>query len=178
MSGEPENGSYRFWAEATLGKLAKWLRLLGFDTCYHPRARLDDGIKACAHPRILLTKTRRTAKRFAGHPMVHIHEDSPEEQLKEVVRALGLERKDLKPFSRCLQCNRKTRPVSRGQVQGKVPDYVWQTAQRFTTCNGCKRIYWSGSHTERALERIRALFPEDIPGDDIPQRYRPDGNNR
>lgn len=178
MSGEPENESYRFLAEATLGKLAKWLRLLGFDTCYHRGAGLDDVDQECLRHRILLTRTRRTGERFAGHPVVYIQKDRAEDQLEEVVSALALSRKDLKPFSRCLRCNRSTRPVSREKVRGKVPDYVWQTAQRFTTCEGCERIYWPGSHTDRALDRIRALFSEDSPGDDTSLRHRSDGNNR
>jgi uncharacterized protein with PIN domain len=178
VSGEPENELYRFWAEATLGKLAKWLRLLGFDTCYCPGVRMADVDEECLRHRIVLTKTRQIAERFVDRPMVHIHENRPEDQVREVVSALGLDRSDLKPFSRCLRCNQKTRPVSREQVQGNVPDYVWQTADRFTTCQGCGRIYWAGSHTERALGRIRSLFGEEGPGDDTPRRCRSDGNHQ
>lgn len=161
MSGEPEYELYCFWADATLGKLAKWLRLLGFDTCYGAGGGLPDESDESLRHRIVLTKARRIAERFADRPVVHVRGNRPEDQLREVISALGLDRKNLKPFSRCLRCNRKTRPISREQVQGKVPDYVWQTAHRFTTCQGCGRIYWGGSHTERAFGRIRALFEED-----------------
>jgi uncharacterized protein with PIN domain len=178
VSGEPKNELHRFLAEATLGKLAKWLRLLGFDTCYYRGDRLDDLDRESLQDRILLTRTRRTAERFVDHAVVYIHKDRAEDQLEEVVSALALSRKDLKPFSRCLRCNRTTRPVSREAVRGKVPDYVWQTAQQFTTCEGCKRIYWPGSHTDRALDRIRSLFSEDSPGDGMFLRYRSDRKNR
>ena len=158
VSGEGKTDEYRFFAEATLGKLAKWLRLLGFDTCYHRRAHLGEADEESLQHRILLTKTRKAAQRFADRRLVVIHEDKPEDQLREVVSALGIGPEDLKPFSRCLRCNRKTRPVSRDQVRGKVPDYVWQTAPRFTICDGCGKIYWPGSHTERAFDRLRNLF--------------------
>ena len=148
----------RFLVESTLGKLAKWLRLLGFDTQYTAGARFEDAAAQAGAGRILLTRTHKTARRFSHRPVLLIRENDPYDQLRQVAAALGWSAKDLKPFSRCLRCNCKTTPIARGDVCGRVPDYVWQTAPRFTTCPHCSRIFWTGTHTDRALDRIRPLF--------------------
>lgn len=160
MPEAQKSEALRFWADAPLGRLAKWLRLLGFDTCYQQGGLSDEAFEKGLRGRILLTKTRQTAHRFAGRPLVFIHADRPEDQLREVVSTLGIGPDDLRPFTRCLRCNRETQPVSRQAVKGRVPDYVWQTVPRFTICDGCARIYWPGTHTDRALDWIRTLFVE------------------
>jgi uncharacterized protein with PIN domain len=151
-----------FLAEATLGKLAKWLRLLGFDTIYHAGRHLEDAVDGCGKQRIVLTRTARVARKFSDRPVIFIGDDDPEDQLRFVAVRLGLTGRELAPFSRCLQCNRKTVPVSKDAARGKVPDYVWQTAPRFTACEGCRKIYWPGTHTHRAMARIRALFGDPV----------------
>jgi uncharacterized protein with PIN domain len=148
----------RFLVESTLGKLAKWLRLLGFDAQYHAGARFEDAAAGAGPGRILLTRTRETARRFSHRQVVLIQENDPYDQLRRVASTLGWSAEDLKPFTRCLRCNRRTTPIPRDDVRGRVPDYVWQTAPRFTTCSHCNRIFWPGTHTERALDRIRSLF--------------------
>ena len=157
---ERKNIPLRFFAEATLGRLAKWLRLFGFDTRYHSGKKFRQAAEGCAADRIVLTRTRAVARRLAGRQVVFIGENAPEEQLRRLVARLGLTAQDLAPFSRCLRCNRKTVPVPKEAVLGKVPDYVWQTASRFTFCEKCRNVYWPGTHTERALDRIRELFGE------------------
>jgi uncharacterized protein with PIN domain len=157
-SGEPQSGSPRFLAEPTLGKLVKWLRLLGFDTRCHCGPDFQRAAAESEPQRIVLTRTRMTARALSGRPLILVREDDPWEQVREVVSGLGLQPRDLHPFSRCLLCNRPTVPAERETVRGQVPDYVWQTASRFTVCSGCRKVYWPGTHTERALDRIRSLF--------------------
>ncbi len=163
-SGKPQSGSPRFLAESTLGKLVKWLRLMGFDT----RCRSGPGLETVAAGsdprRIVLTRTQKTARALAGRPLILIRENDPWEQVREVVARLGLEAGDLRPFSRCLRCNRPTVPAERETVRGRVPDYVYQTASRFTVCEACRKVYWPGTHTERAMDRIRLLFGARDPG--------------
>lgn len=147
-----------FAADHTLGKLAKWLRILGFDTFYP----VDIDIKflnSLEPDRIILT--RRTLCRPEGHteiPVVVIRSDHYWEQLLEVVRAVGMRAESIRPFSRCICCNSAIQPAVKADLQGKVPDYIWETNDFFRICPGCRRIYWSGSHVERSMERIRSLF--------------------
>ncbi len=147
-----------FLAEATLGRLAKWLRLLGFDARYHAGGGFEEAAESCETQRIVLTRTKKTALRFTDRSVIFIDENDPEEQLRAVISQLKIAAEDLKPFSRCLRCNRETDRIPREAAKGRVPDYVFQTAARFTRCAQCGRIYWPGTHTERALERIRALL--------------------
>jgi uncharacterized protein with PIN domain len=159
----------RFLFEGTLGKLGKWLRLLGFDALGDPGGSRASAA-AAAEGRHVLTRTRRRCRMLEGQPFVFIHSNDPFEQLREVILTLGLRPADLRPFSRCLLCNTPTEPVGKERVRHCVPDFVWQSHERFFRCRVCGRIYWSGSHTERGLARVAALF------DGLPRR-RPTGGS-
>ena len=142
-----------FAAEKTLGKLAKWLRILGFDTIY------DSDIKNPAESgRILLTRTKRIKYEYATDKLIFIKSDKPFKQLKEVIKALGIVNKDLKAFTRCISCNIKIRTTDKNSIRSVVPDYVWESHDSFKACSKCKRIYWQGSHTKRSMEIIKKLF--------------------
>jgi uncharacterized protein with PIN domain len=147
-----------FTAEATLGKLAKWLRILGFDTLYSPDVLRKERINDRKKNRILLTRTARNRNRDTLQPLVFITSNNPFEQLEEVVKELDLVASDIKPFSRCIRCNTRINQVDKDAVYGKVPDYIWQTHDKFQTCRQCRRIYWAGSHTRQSFEIIRQLF--------------------
>jgi len=142
-----------FAVERTLGKLGKWLRLLGFDTLIEtqcPRGRFFE----LGRGRILLTRTRQVMTLQAALKPVWIRSNDPFEQLGEVVRAAALAPEDLRPFTRCLRCNEPIVAVPKAEVQRSVPDYVWQRHADFSTCPRCGRVYWPGTHTTRSLEKI------------------------
>jgi len=142
-----------FAAEKTLGKLAKWLRILGFDTIYDP------DIKNTAESgRILLTRTKRIQDEYTTDKLIFIESDKPFKQLQEVVKALGIVNEDIKTFSRCIRCNIKIRTINKNLIRSVVPDYVWENQDSFKACIECKRIYWQGSHTKRSMEIIKKLF--------------------
>jgi uncharacterized protein with PIN domain len=146
-----------FAVERTLGRLGKWLRLLGFDTLSEtecPRGRFFDP----GGGRILLTRTRSVMTARAALTPVLIRANDPFEQLGEVVAAAALTREDLRPFSRCLRCNELIVPVAKAEVRRRVPDYVWQRYSDFSTCPRCGRVYWPGTHTTRSLARLAAYF--------------------
>ena len=147
----------RFTAEMTLGKLSKWLRILGFDTVYAANVTGEKLIDT-ARGRILLTRTKRIRNIKIANERIFITSNHPFEQLREVVLALGITSEDIRPFSRCIQCNASIRLVEKNVVQGKVPDYVWETQDTFHTCSHCRRIYWSGSHIQRSRELIKRVF--------------------
>ena len=138
-----------------LGRLATWLRLLGYDTAYLPAA--DDPALARvarADDRVLLTRdvelTRRRGIRF-----VLIESEFVDEQLQQVFHSLDLSARQA--FSRCAECNTPLEPASKESVRGAVPPYVFQTRQRFLRCPHCHRVYWRGTHWARMLARIEDL---------------------
>ncbi|MBW2602916.1 MAG: Mut7-C RNAse domain-containing protein [Deltaproteobacteria bacterium] len=147
----------RFTAEMTLGKLAKWLRILGFDTVYAVNVTGEKLIDT-ASGRILLTRTKRIRNMKIAKECLFITSNHPFEQLREVVSLLGIAKEDMRPFSRCIRCNASIRSVEKNAVRGKVPDYIWETRDTFHTCIHCRRIYWSGSHIRRSRDIIKRLF--------------------
>jgi len=148
----------RFAAEKTLGRLTKWLRLLGFDTLYEFELSGKEFIEILENDRILLTRTRRIQKQFASRKLIFVESDHLAQQLKQVFRELDIKAAQTRPFSRCLQCNASIVIVEKASVWGRVPDYIFETHDRFQKCPECDRIYWPGSHTRRSLEKIRQLL--------------------
>lgn len=150
--------SFAFVAEATLGRLAKWLRMLGFDTIYAPKNWVEVLMGPNGKPRTYLTRTRRVADSDKTPTCIFVVSDNPFEQLKEIIDAVGIVPEDLKPFSRCVRCNISIQQVDKTKVQGLVPDHILEKHHIFQTCTGCGRIYWPGTHTERSREVIQNLF--------------------
>lgn len=147
-----------FIADRTLGRLAKWLRILGFDTLYNPEApdsMLDD---LCRPGSVILTRTHRVRLKFRSRKVIFIKANDPEDQLREVIKVLNLSPADVRPFSRCIICNTPIEPIKKESVRNSVPDYVWETKNDFRQCPHCRKTYWHGSHTERNLERIHHVF--------------------
>lgn len=166
-SGDEPGGAPRFLADAMLGRLATWLRILGYDAEYS-RAE-DDALlrRARDEGRILLTRDigllrRRSegARNPADQPPPHllVHSDHAMEQVRQVVRSLGLN--PGAPLARrCARCNAVLKPRAKPEIAGRVPEYVWSHHDAFWGCSTCGRIYWAGSHRLRIDETIRALMP-------------------
>lgn len=147
-----------FIAETTLGKLAKWLRILGFDTVCRAGVCGERFINSTGENRILLTRTKKVHGRGKGRKLVFIKSNDPSEQVREVLQVLGIGAADIRPFSRCIRCNILTRQVNKNTVRSRVPDYVWETNPTFQVCSRCRRIYWPGSHIERSHSIIERFF--------------------
>ena len=149
---------YCFAADRTLGKLAKWLRILGFDTIFETDISKKAFYEHLEHERILLTRITKIRDRFAVKMLVFIEADNVYEQLRQVIGELEITPKDIRVFSICSHCNSPIVGVNKQIIYGRVPDYIWETHDEFSTCRLCERIYWSGSHMERILEVIERLF--------------------
>lgn len=137
-----------------LGRLAKWLRILGYDTLYVPS--LDDGKLARiarAEGRVLLTRDTQLIKR-RGIESLFIYSDDFLEQLRQVVGDLNLNVDN--SFTRCPVCNQVLRGIDREDVRERVPPYVFKNQERFSLCPDCGKIYWRGTH----WERMRRLLEE------------------
>ena len=147
----------RFAVENTLGKLAKWLRVLGFDTFYQPDLSAEK-LMEIGSGRILLTRTARTRNRNISRKLLFLTSNHPFDQLRAVLETLGIAQKDVRPFSRCVRCNTMIQKVDKNSIRKMVPDYVWETHDAFYSCSQCGRIYWPGSHTQRSRDIIKRLF--------------------
>ncbi|MBC2713096.1 MAG: hypothetical protein HGJ94_19530 [Desulfosarcina sp.] len=147
----------RFATDTTLGKLGRHLRAAGFDTLCQHQCRRGDFFDTVEADRVILTRTTAVKVRFKSRPLVFIRNNDPFQQMMQVVRELGIGQSDLRPFSRCLECNMVISQVGRDAVRGRVPDYVWQRHQTFHACGKCRRIYWAGSHHDRMCNRLAAI---------------------
>ncbi|MEA1945848.1 MAG: Mut7-C RNAse domain-containing protein [Thermodesulfobacteriota bacterium] len=147
-----------FAAEPTLGKLAKWLMILGFDTSYEAGFSAKKAMDSGRKNRILLTRTERVRDGKLPQEFIFLTSNNPFEQLREVIDTLGIIYTDTRPFSRCIRCNTRIQPVDKDSVRGNVPDFIWQTSGIFQKCGRCRRIYWPGSHTQRSHDIIMRLF--------------------
>jgi len=153
-----------FATDPSLGKLCKWLRVLGFDTRYGHDSSTGRRIDLMEEKRCLLTRITalKDIPRDAG--LLFIRSNDPFEQLKQVIDETGISIADLRPLSRCIRCNLPLSAIDKPSVFGRVPDYVWATAQSFRQCPQCRRIYWRGSHSRRIHHRINQLFNNHCTG--------------
>jgi len=150
-----------FATDASLGKLGRHLRAAGFDTRCEHQSRETDFWNVIGMERIVLTRTVAVRMLLENRHLLFIQENDPWRQMHQVVREIKIDAADLKPFSRCLACNRKTNSMERQTVRGRVPDYVWQRHSSFQVCDHCRRIYWPGSHHQRMGQRLANLFPKE-----------------
>ena len=141
-----------FAADRTLGKLTKWLRILGFDTTYEIDVPAELFYEHLEKDRILLTRTGTIKRQFSAHRLVFITSNYLDAQLKQVITEIGICRADIRPFSRCIQCNISIVVVDPDDVYDLIPDYIYETHKEFLKCLQCNRIFWPGSHTKRSLE--------------------------
>ncbi|MCJ7669354.1 MAG: Mut7-C RNAse domain-containing protein [Dehalococcoidia bacterium] len=151
----------KFIADNNVGKLARWLRLIGYDTLLFKQK--DDGqmIKiALSENRVILTKDTQFMKRRlvtnGKLKTIHIKQDDPKLQVQEVVKTLNLNY-HFKPFSLCLECNRALIARDKEEVKNLVPAQVIETQTQYTQCPACHRIYWPGTHWQAMVKKLQDL---------------------
>jgi uncharacterized protein with PIN domain len=142
----------KFLADAMLGRLAKWLRILGHDTAYFPELEDSQLVRiARAEERTLLTRDRELTRRKGVRSLL-IESDRFEEQLGQLLRDLDLDCTHQTP--RCPRCNAALLPIAKEEISARVPRYVLSRHNDFTLCPGCNKVYWKGTHWQRMRERI------------------------
>lgn len=152
----------RFLVDVNVGKLARLLRLLGFDAASRP-ALPDQALAELAQEeqRILLTRDANLLKRRNVEFGRLIRSNDPREQLLEVLGIFGLIEK-FRPFSRCLCCNTPLQSVTKEEILHRLLPLTKKYYDSFCQCPGCDRIYWPGSHQERMqdlLAGIKGMLP-------------------
>ncbi|MGH2749118.1 MAG: Mut7-C RNAse domain-containing protein [Actinomycetota bacterium] len=144
----------RFSVDANLGQLARYLRLLGFDTTYERKAsdaELADTSQS--QRRLLLTRDVGLLKRRTVTHGYYVRAVDPRAQVIEVLARFDLTRA-VRPFSRCTVCNAELMPIDKADVVEKVPPGSLERFEEFRSCPGCGRIYWEGSHMRRATQFV------------------------
>lgn len=144
----------RFVADSMLGKLAKWLRVLGYDTLYQPyygHGVIDQLLK---EDRRLLSRREETSNQYSNS--ILLHADIAGEQLAELKDMVNLAPDRSNWFSRCLICNALLRKAQPDEARENVPEYVfYQNMAGIRSCPSCGRYYWPGSHRARMIRQLR-----------------------
>jgi uncharacterized protein with PIN domain len=154
----------KFIVDCNVGKLAKWLRLMGYDSRFFNGSD-DSQLVAIAQEegRVILSRDTQIMKRrviTSGKlKAVLIQSDEPELQMQQVIDALGLDYR-FRPFTLCLECNQVLVDKSKGEVKELVPPYVFKTQSQFMQCPTCKRIYWRGTHWRAMIKRLESFRGE------------------
>ena len=151
----------KFAVDCMLGKLARWLRILGFDTLYF-RSIQDSALLQIAREggRILLTRDRGLFQRTGGEQSLFISSEEWRVQLKQVLESFDL-KKGVSVFSRCPECNLNLKFLSRSDARNLAPLPVVETASCFSLCPGCGRVFWKGSHQKRMQCMIEQILGKE-----------------
>lgn len=143
-----------------LGKLARWLRILGFDAAFENAIEDAELVeRALSEDRILLTRDTHLVRRRRMPRHLLIESQDPAAQVRQTLAAFDLELNRESLLKRCLPCNRATAEIPREEARAKVPPYVFRTQDRFARCPECGRIYWRATHVEDILGRLEEVDP-------------------
>lgn len=155
----------KFIVDANVGKLARWLRMLGYDTLFD--SELDDGELVeigLREGRVLITRDTQIMQRkmiVSGElRAILTPEDNPVGQMRRVIETMELNREN--EFTLCLECNVPLVPRSKDEVCDLVPPYVYKTQTQYNQCPICKRIYWRGTHWEHMNRELGMLMEAEV----------------
>jgi uncharacterized protein with PIN domain len=166
MTINPRNLSekIKFITDHNLGKLAKWLRLIGYDTvCQEGKTARPLWEKALHENRIVLTRKKHLRYFPQEITTIIVGGERVEDQLAFIRTTLGLNPSDDQVFKRCSICNSSLNEVDKETVHDQVPPYVLENNDRFYQCPDCLRIYWPGSHVENIRKALKRHSPMDRP---------------
>ncbi len=146
--------SIRFMVDGNLAKLARWLRLLGFDACCEMKIMKSEFVKkALAEKRIILTSDKNLLKRKEVTHGYYVREKQMHLQLREILARFDLHRQ-VKPFTRCMSCNGLLKNVAKRAVENLIPEKVYASHDEFKQCPNCEKVYWKGSHYDKMGRQI------------------------
>ena len=146
-------------ADCMLGRLAKWLKILGFDVLYFSKAEDSDLVDlARREGRVLLTRDTGLIERTAKRPnRLFVRSDGWEDQVVQVLDELGLW-DEVRPNTRCLECNLPLKPLGKERARNLVTPYVLEHASSLAICPACGRVFWQGTHYGDMERKIATLL--------------------
>ena len=154
----------RFVLDTHLGRLAAYLRMLGFDTLYQNDYPDEELARISSQEgRILLTRDRGLLKRSAVTHGYCVRETDPREQVREVLQRFDLFGA-VKPFRRCMRCNSILQPVAKEAISHRLPPKTRQYYDEFRICRACDQVYWKGSHYQRMQRFIQSVLAQEQNG--------------
>jgi hypothetical protein len=145
----------KFICDDNLGKLAKWLRTLGYDTLFE--LTIEDGklvSLALKENRIILSRDTKLSRFKIKDKYLLIQSENPLEQLKQVIDHFKLKVEGDLLFSRCLVCNQPLQGMEKEKIKDRLYPYVYQTQENFVHCSVCDRIYWTGTHVDKMAKKL------------------------
>jgi uncharacterized protein with PIN domain len=147
----------KFILDVHLGKLAKYLRLLGFDSLYETTFSDYEIVeRSLQDKRVILTRDKILLRNKKVTHGFWIRSDDPVSQVREVIERLDLSKK-IEPFTRCLECNSLIKPVEKEAIENRLPPKTKLYYNEFFICMSCSRIYWKGSHYGRMKKFTESL---------------------
>ena len=147
----------KFIADKMVGRLCKWLRILGYDCIYFKEDKKIELIySSLRDDRIILTRDSMLKKK-KRLKLLFIKSQFIKEQIEQVVKDLKLEIDKDKLFSRCLICNKPVEKVKKESVKDRVPQYVYEMQESFSICKSCDKIYWKGTHWNKIIEDLKEI---------------------
>jgi len=146
----------KFVADVHLGRLTRYLRMIGFDVSYKNNFNDDEIVRiSLQEKRAILTKDRGILKRNEVTHGYYVRNTKVEEQVKEILKRFDLQN-EIKEFSRCLECNELLKSIKKETIIKQLPPKVAASQNEFYKCPSCKKIYWKGSHYQRMLTFIQS----------------------
>lgn len=156
-----------FLADDMVGKLTRWLRIMGFDVAAAGQVDDNDLVRrALDEDRVLLTRHGRLLDQITAKDLkprrgelrwIVLKSPSYLDQIDQVLEENGLRIDPDRLFTRCLVCNSPLEPASKEEVAGEVPEFTYSIQESYVRCRTCNKVFWPGTHTDRILAKLRNL---------------------
>ncbi|MBC8386041.1 MAG: Mut7-C RNAse domain-containing protein [Candidatus Cloacimonetes bacterium] len=152
-----EKGKIKFILSENLNRLAKWLRILGYDAVLYKSVHFNTMVRlAIKENRIFLTRSKKIVNSSLKFSRLLIKSDDHSEQLNELSELLEYKEEEI--FSRCILCNKELYEIQKEKISHLIPKFVYETYSEFKICRKCGRIFWRGTHYQEMKNRLEKLF--------------------
>ena len=150
----------KFLLTKEVGKLARWLRILGYDATYYREENTAGALLlALREGRVIITRNKVFFDKVSVKS-VYLTQEKIKDQLGRVIKELNLKIDEGMMFTRCILCNKDLEKIKKEMVIDRVPPYVFKIQDKFMECLACKRIYWPGSHWGNIRRCVKEIAPK------------------